>query len=151
MGTMLSGHPCSMAGWPMGTPVGCWDLVPRGPCCPQLRLRPLGRDLPTALFCPDPLQGLRDRKLRCFEPLRKGACSQGLFHRVLREEISLAKLVRMKPEELVSKELSVWKERPTKPVSPARVATAARGGGGPGLSAGCSRQRREAIGPLPLR
>lgn len=42
--------------------------------------------------------------------------NQGLFHRVLREEISLAKLVRMKPEELVSKELSVWKERPTKPV-----------------------------------
>lgn len=47
----------------------------------------------------------------------KDVCSQGLFHRVLREEISLAKLVRMKPEELVSKELSVWKERPTKPVS----------------------------------
>lgn len=38
--------------------------------------------------------------------------NQGLFHRVLREEISLAKLVRMKPEELVSKELSTWKERP---------------------------------------
>jgi len=43
--------------------------------------------------------------------------NQGLFHRVLREEISLAKLVRMKPEELVSKELSTWRERPTKPVS----------------------------------
>ncbi|XP_037668212.1 death-inducer obliterator 1 isoform X2 [Choloepus didactylus] len=40
--------------------------------------------------------------------------NQGLFHRVLREEISLAKLVRMKPEELVSKELSMWKERPAK-------------------------------------
>uniref|UniRef100_G3W6X4 Death-inducer obliterator 1 n=1 Tax=Sarcophilus harrisii TaxID=9305 RepID=G3W6X4_SARHA len=40
--------------------------------------------------------------------------NQGLFHRVLREEISLAKLVRMKPEELVSKELSTWKEKPTK-------------------------------------
>uniref|UniRef100_A0A8C9KM29 TFIIS central domain-containing protein n=1 Tax=Panthera tigris altaica TaxID=74533 RepID=A0A8C9KM29_PANTA len=43
--------------------------------------------------------------------------NQGLFHRVLREEISLAKLVRMKPEELVSKERSTWRERPTKPVS----------------------------------
>ncbi|XP_077612967.1 death-inducer obliterator 1-like [Crocuta crocuta] len=42
--------------------------------------------------------------------------NQGLFHRVLREEISLAKLVRMKPEELVSKELSTWRERPTKAV-----------------------------------
>ncbi|KFQ20733.1 Death-inducer obliterator 1, partial [Merops nubicus] len=40
--------------------------------------------------------------------------NQGLFHRVLREEISLAKLVRMKPEELLSKELSVWKEKPAK-------------------------------------
>ncbi|KAM6298567.1 death-inducer obliterator 1 [Aegotheles albertisi] len=40
--------------------------------------------------------------------------NQGLFHRVLREEISLSKLVRMKPEELLSKELSVWKEKPTK-------------------------------------
>ncbi|XP_049633083.1 LOW QUALITY PROTEIN: death-inducer obliterator 1 [Suncus etruscus] len=47
--------------------------------------------------------------------------NQGLFHRVLREEISLAKLVRMKPEELVSKELSMWKERPTKPVMEARA------------------------------
>ncbi|XP_019492765.1 PREDICTED: death-inducer obliterator 1 isoform X1 [Hipposideros armiger] len=47
--------------------------------------------------------------------------NQGLFHRVLREEISLAKLVRMKPEELVSKELSVWKERPTKPVMESRA------------------------------
>uniref|UniRef100_F7DIQ2 TFIIS central domain-containing protein n=1 Tax=Ornithorhynchus anatinus TaxID=9258 RepID=F7DIQ2_ORNAN len=42
--------------------------------------------------------------------------NQGLFHRVLREEIPLSKLVRMKPEELLSKELSVWKERPTKSV-----------------------------------
>ncbi|XP_065502082.1 death-inducer obliterator 1 [Caloenas nicobarica] len=40
--------------------------------------------------------------------------NQGLFHRVLREEISLSKLVRMKPEELLSKELSVWKEKPAK-------------------------------------
>ncbi|ELK04400.1 Death-inducer obliterator 1 [Pteropus alecto] len=47
--------------------------------------------------------------------------NQGLFHRVLREEISLAKLVRMKPEELVSKELSVWKERPTRPVMEPRA------------------------------
>ncbi|XP_036179430.1 death-inducer obliterator 1 isoform X2 [Myotis myotis] len=47
--------------------------------------------------------------------------NQGLFHRVLREEISLAKLVRMKPEELVSKELSTWKERPTKPVMESRA------------------------------
>ncbi|XP_072657760.1 death-inducer obliterator 1 isoform X1 [Canis lupus baileyi] len=46
--------------------------------------------------------------------------NQGLFHRVLREEISLAKLVRMKPEELVSKELSTWRERPTKPVMESR-------------------------------
>ncbi|XP_013000093.1 death-inducer obliterator 1 isoform X2 [Cavia porcellus] len=46
--------------------------------------------------------------------------NQGLFHRVLREEISLAKLVRMKPEELVSKELSMWKERPTKSVIESR-------------------------------
>lgn len=44
-------------------------------------------------------------------------CFQGLFHRVLREEISLSKLVRMKPEELLSKELSVWKEKPAKAVS----------------------------------
>uniref|UniRef100_A0A8D0HG50 TFIIS central domain-containing protein n=1 Tax=Sphenodon punctatus TaxID=8508 RepID=A0A8D0HG50_SPHPU len=36
--------------------------------------------------------------------------NQGLFHRVLREEISLSKLVRMKPEELLSKELSMWRE-----------------------------------------
>ncbi|KFQ21656.1 Death-inducer obliterator 1, partial [Mesitornis unicolor] len=40
--------------------------------------------------------------------------NQGLFHRVLREEISLSKLVRMKPEELLSKELSVWREKPAK-------------------------------------
>ncbi|XP_027623491.1 death-inducer obliterator 1 [Tupaia chinensis] len=47
--------------------------------------------------------------------------NQGLFHRVLREEISLAKLVRMKPEELVSKELSTWRERPTKTVAEPRA------------------------------
>ncbi|XP_076973462.1 death-inducer obliterator 1 [Tamandua tetradactyla] len=47
--------------------------------------------------------------------------NQGLFHRVLREEISLAKLVRMKPEELVSKELSMWKERPAKSVMESRT------------------------------
>ncbi|XP_006873449.1 PREDICTED: death-inducer obliterator 1 [Chrysochloris asiatica] len=47
--------------------------------------------------------------------------NQGLFHRVLREEISLAKLVRMKPEELVSRELSMWKERPAKSVAEARA------------------------------
>ncbi|XP_008067762.1 death-inducer obliterator 1 [Carlito syrichta] len=47
--------------------------------------------------------------------------NQGLFHRVLREEISLAKLVRMKPEELVSKELSTWKERPARPVMESRA------------------------------
>ncbi|KAM6147526.1 LOW QUALITY PROTEIN: death-inducer obliterator 1-like [Erethizon dorsatum] len=40
--------------------------------------------------------------------------NQGLFHRVMREEISLEELVRMTPEELVSKELSMWKDRPTK-------------------------------------
>ncbi|XP_030069497.1 death-inducer obliterator 1 isoform X2 [Microcaecilia unicolor] len=40
--------------------------------------------------------------------------NQGLFHRVLREEISPSKLVRMKPEELISKEMSVWKQRETK-------------------------------------
>lgn len=58
-----------------------------------------------------------ENSLNCPEPVNENVCSQGLFHRVLREEISLAKLVRMKPEELVSKELSTWKERPTKPVS----------------------------------
>lgn len=47
--------------------------------------------------------------------------NQGLFHRVLREEISLAKLVRMKPEELVSKELSMWTEKPTKSVIESRT------------------------------
>ncbi|XP_054549884.1 death-inducer obliterator 1 [Talpa occidentalis] len=47
--------------------------------------------------------------------------NQGLFHRVLREEISLAKLVRMKPEELVSKELSMWKERPVRSVAEPRA------------------------------
>ncbi|XP_054248000.1 death-inducer obliterator 1 [Indicator indicator] len=47
--------------------------------------------------------------------------NQGLFHRVLREEISLSKLVRMKPEELLSKELSVWKEKPAKAVIEARI------------------------------
>ncbi|KAL0594526.1 Death-inducer obliterator 1 [Plecturocebus cupreus] len=47
--------------------------------------------------------------------------NQGLFHRVLREEISLAKLVRMKPEELVSKELSTWKEKPTRSVMEPRT------------------------------
>ncbi|KAM4831250.1 death-inducer obliterator 1 isoform X1 [Urocitellus parryii] len=47
--------------------------------------------------------------------------NQGLFHRVLREEISLSKLVRMKPEELVSKELSMWKERPAKSVMDSRT------------------------------
>ncbi|KAI5279840.1 Death-Inducer Obliterator 1 [Manis pentadactyla] len=47
--------------------------------------------------------------------------NQGLFHRVLREEISLAKLVRMKPEELVSRELSTWRERPAKPVMEVRT------------------------------
>uniref|UniRef100_A0A8C8RAU9 Death-inducer obliterator 1 n=1 Tax=Pelusios castaneus TaxID=367368 RepID=A0A8C8RAU9_9SAUR len=46
--------------------------------------------------------------------------NQGLFHRVLREEISLSKLVRMKPEELLSKELSVWKEKPIKTATEAR-------------------------------
>ncbi|XP_064023760.1 death-inducer obliterator 1 isoform X2 [Pogoniulus pusillus] len=46
--------------------------------------------------------------------------NQGLFHRVLREEISLSKLVRMKPEELLSKELSVWKEKPAKATVEAR-------------------------------
>ncbi|XP_042317590.1 death-inducer obliterator 1 isoform X2 [Sceloporus undulatus] len=40
--------------------------------------------------------------------------NQGLFHRVLREDLPLSKLVRMKPEELLSKELSMWKEKPAK-------------------------------------
>lgn len=61
--------------------------------------------------------GSQRHSLNCPEQVNENVCSQGLFHRVLREEISLAKLVRMKPEELVSKELSTWKERPTKPVS----------------------------------
>ncbi|XP_053103011.1 death-inducer obliterator 1 isoform X2 [Hemicordylus capensis] len=42
--------------------------------------------------------------------------NQGLFHRVLREDIPLSKLVRMKPEELLSKELSMWKEKPAKSI-----------------------------------
>nr|XP_033819552.1 death-inducer obliterator 1 isoform X2 [Geotrypetes seraphini] len=46
--------------------------------------------------------------------------NQGLFHRVLREEISLSKLVRMKPEELISKEMSVWKQKETKLVIESR-------------------------------
>uniref|UniRef100_A0A8V0ZY22 Death-inducer obliterator 1 n=1 Tax=Gallus gallus TaxID=9031 RepID=A0A8V0ZY22_CHICK len=46
--------------------------------------------------------------------------NQGLFHRVLHGEISLSKLVRMKPEELLSKELSVWKEKPAKAVIESR-------------------------------
>lgn len=71
----------------------------------------------------------------------KNICSQGLFHRVLREEISLAKLVRMKPEELVSKELSTWKERPTKPVSAGERLPEAQAAGLAG-SKGCSGSRR---------
>ncbi|XP_054835335.1 death-inducer obliterator 1 isoform X2 [Eublepharis macularius] len=46
--------------------------------------------------------------------------NQGLFHRVLREEIALSKLVRMKPEELASKELSVWKEKPARSIMTSR-------------------------------
>nr|XP_028591236.1 death-inducer obliterator 1 isoform X2 [Podarcis muralis] len=46
--------------------------------------------------------------------------NQGLFHRVLREDLPLSRLVRMKPEELVSKELSTWKEKPAKAVMAAR-------------------------------
>ncbi|XP_060086625.1 death-inducer obliterator 1 isoform X2 [Heteronotia binoei] len=46
--------------------------------------------------------------------------NQGLFHRVLREDIALSKLVRMKPEELASKELSVWKEKPAKSIMTSR-------------------------------
>ncbi|XP_026553160.1 death-inducer obliterator 1 isoform X2 [Pseudonaja textilis] len=49
--------------------------------------------------------------------------NQGLFHRVLREDIPLSKFVRMKPEELLSKELSSWKERPTKSIMAARRKT----------------------------
>nr|XP_020660275.1 death-inducer obliterator 1 isoform X1 [Pogona vitticeps]XP_020660276.1 death-inducer obliterator 1 isoform X1 [Pogona vitticeps] len=49
--------------------------------------------------------------------------NQGLFHRVLREDIPLSKLVRMKPEELLSKELSAWKEKPTKSVMAPRRKT----------------------------
>nr|XP_058933131.1 death-inducer obliterator 1-like [Kogia breviceps] len=47
--------------------------------------------------------------------------NQGLFRRVMHEEISLAKLVRMKPEELVSKELPMWKERSSKHVMESRT------------------------------
>ncbi|XP_061487021.1 death-inducer obliterator 1 isoform X2 [Rhineura floridana] len=46
--------------------------------------------------------------------------NQGLFHRVLREDLPLSKLVRMKPEELVSKELSTWKEKPVKALMASR-------------------------------
>ncbi|XP_064420632.1 death-inducer obliterator 1 isoform X2 [Latimeria chalumnae] len=42
--------------------------------------------------------------------------NQGLFHRVLCNEIAPSKLVRKKPEELASKELSVWKEKESKQV-----------------------------------
>nr|XP_056700475.1 death-inducer obliterator 1 [Euleptes europaea] len=42
--------------------------------------------------------------------------NQGLFHRVLREDIALSKLVRMKPEELASRELSLWKEKPARSI-----------------------------------
>ncbi|CAH2303124.1 death-inducer obliterator 1 [Pelobates cultripes] len=47
--------------------------------------------------------------------------NQGLFHRVLREKISPAKLVRLKPEELVSKKLSSWKDVGPKPNSALKV------------------------------
>ncbi|XP_048354398.1 death-inducer obliterator 1 isoform X2 [Sphaerodactylus townsendi] len=46
--------------------------------------------------------------------------NQGLFHRVLREDIALSKLVRMKPEELASRELSLWKEKPAKSIMTSR-------------------------------
>ncbi|KAL8179635.1 UNVERIFIED_CONTAM: hypothetical protein K2H54_070098 [Gekko kuhli] len=46
--------------------------------------------------------------------------NQGLFHRVLREDIALSKLVRMKPEDLASKELSMWKEKPAKSIMTSR-------------------------------
>ncbi|XP_029141811.1 death-inducer obliterator 1 [Protobothrops mucrosquamatus] len=49
--------------------------------------------------------------------------NQGLFHRVLREDIPLSRLVRMKPEELVSKELSSWKEKPAKSIMASRRKT----------------------------
>ncbi|XP_063003033.1 death-inducer obliterator 1 isoform X2 [Elgaria multicarinata webbii] len=49
--------------------------------------------------------------------------NQGLFHRVLREDLPLSKLVRMKPEELLSKELSMWKERPAKAIMASRRKT----------------------------
>ncbi|KAJ7332137.1 hypothetical protein JRQ81_014317 [Phrynocephalus forsythii] len=49
--------------------------------------------------------------------------NQGLFHRVLREDIPLSKLVRMKPEELLSKELSMWKEKPARSVMAPRRKT----------------------------
>ncbi|XP_070600577.1 death-inducer obliterator 1 isoform X5 [Erythrolamprus reginae] len=49
--------------------------------------------------------------------------NQGLFHRVLREDIPLSRLVRMKPEELLSKELSAWKEKPTKSIMASRRKT----------------------------
>ncbi|XP_043945840.1 death-inducer obliterator 1 isoform X2 [Protopterus annectens] len=42
--------------------------------------------------------------------------NKGLFHRVLRQEIPAVKLVRIKPEELASKELSTWRERVRKPL-----------------------------------
>ncbi|XP_016848956.1 death-inducer obliterator 1 isoform X2 [Anolis carolinensis] len=49
--------------------------------------------------------------------------NQGLFHRVLREDLPLSRLVRMKPEELLSKELSVWREKPAKAIMAPRRKT----------------------------
>ncbi|XP_044311461.1 death-inducer obliterator 1 isoform X2 [Varanus komodoensis] len=49
--------------------------------------------------------------------------NQGLFHRVLREDLPLSKLVRMKPEELLSKELALWKEKPAKSMMASRRKT----------------------------
>ncbi|XP_060627949.2 death-inducer obliterator 1 isoform X2 [Anolis sagrei] len=49
--------------------------------------------------------------------------NQGLFHRVLREDLPLSRLVRMKPEELLSKELSVWREKPGKAIMAPRRKT----------------------------
>ncbi|XP_062951334.1 LOW QUALITY PROTEIN: death-inducer obliterator 1-like [Cynocephalus volans] len=61
------------------------------------------------------------RKYRSLLFNLKDPKNQGLFRRVLCGEISLAKLVRMKPEELGSKEISLWREKLMKSAIESRI------------------------------
>ncbi|XP_062948728.1 LOW QUALITY PROTEIN: death-inducer obliterator 1-like [Cynocephalus volans] len=61
------------------------------------------------------------RKYRSLLFNLKDPKNQGLFRCVLRGEISLAKLVRMKPKELGSKEISLWREKLIKSVIESRT------------------------------